>query len=451
VLAAVTLPWISNLTGVELTLAMANHGWVWTGLVLLLFADALVAGSYPSLVLSGFRPARVFSGGRSAGARHAVVRKLLVGMQVVATFALILGSFLFLRQMDYVRSKRLGFNQEQVVTLPRLSGWDQARYNAFKQAAETDPAVLHVTLGEALGTGRRHAWGSRALVPDGPKYPVVSFIVGRDFIETMGLQLVAGDSFRNYDGSGSITRLIVTESYARALEPNGDVVGYVRAGTRDTTQVVGVVADFQNRSLHSLSPTDESGTLYEFELTDYDDRGIAIPLARLAPGQTSEGLRALKTAWERLSPERPFQFEFLDDLIQAQYTSERRLAGLFGVFAGLSILIACLGLFGLAAFSAEQRTKEIGIRKALGATARGIVLLLARDYVAIVLAGVVVAIPLVLILGSEWLQNFSDHISIGPGLLLSATAAVLGFVLLAVGYQSVKAALSNPTDALRHE
>jgi len=267
----------------------------------------------------------------------------------------------------------------------------------------------------------------------------------------MGLQLLAGESFRAYDGTGRLKRSIVTESYARALEPNGDVVGYTSAGTRDTTQIVGVVADFQNRSLHSLSSTEESGTLYTFELTDFDEYGVSIPLARLAPGRTAEGLRALKTAWDRLSPERPFQFEFLDDLIQAQYTSERRLASLFGVFAGLSILIACLGLFGLAAFSAEQRTKEIGIRKALGATARGIVLLLSRDYVAIVLAGVVVAIPLVLILGSEWLQNFSDHISIGPGLLLSATAVVLGFVLLAVGYQSVKVAISNPTDALRHE
>jgi putative ABC transport system permease protein len=265
--------------------------------------------------------------------------------------------------------------------------------------------------------------------------------VGYDYVETAGLELLAGRSFSHDFPSDPEEAVLITASAVERLGFDDDGLGETVDLFEEMT-VVGVVEDFHNVSLKEpLKPT--------AILLDPTQTGHV--LVRLATGRTEAGLAALERAWTALVPERPFVFEFLDEQIQAQYLAEERLSRVFGLFAGLAVALASLGLFGLAAFAAQQRTKEIGIRKVLGANVVGLVALLSKDFLRLVAFAFVLGAPVAYFAMQRWLDDFAYRIQIGPGLFLLLGALALGVAIAAVSYQSIRAALAEPVESLRYE
>ena len=261
----------------------------------------------------------------------------------------------------------------------------------------------------------------------------------------MRLGVLAGRPFRR-DRADAEGAIVLSEAATRLLgiaeNPLGETVDVRTMEGMEERTVIGVVADVHNASLH------EPIQALAFVLRPGQNRTA---LVRLAPGRVEAGLEALEATWTRFLPEFPFTFEFLDDRIEAQYRTERRTAHLFSLFAGLAIFIACLGLFGLAAFTAEQRTKEIGIRKVLGASVASLALLLSKDFARLVLVAFALAAPLAYLAMRRWLEDFAYRVEIGPGVFLLAGGLALLVALATVSFQAVRAALADPVESLRYE
>jgi putative ABC transport system permease protein len=440
VLVPLVLPVINSISGGELEVSLLVNPGIWLAVAILIMLVALGAGLYPALLMAKPNPVTVFSGGRNpSGGRH-TVRRVLVGIQVAMSFTMIVATMVVSTQIDYIQNQNLGFGQDQVVTI-QTRGWTGDQFERFKSEINASPSVQSTALGPALGVNTRFMTWGRTLEDSGQEVQLEAVRVGRDYLETMGLTVVEGRSFRPEDLDLEPTPVVVTESYVRVFGRGESVVGSI-SDLDSAGPIVGVIEDFQNASFTRTS---------SFTVLQMDESYTGLAVVKLAGGATVAGLEVMKSAWDRISPERPFVYEFLDERIQSQYTAEMRLAELFRVFAGLSILIASLGLFGLASFTTRQRIKEIGIRKSLGATVSGLVLLLSREFVYVVGVAILCMTPLISALGARWLGNFSQHINIGVTLFVQAGLVAMLFVLFAVGLQTVRAALANPTNALRHD
>ncbi len=430
---------VNSITGETLSLRMANHPVVYLGVGLILIAIGFGAGSFPAIILSRIKPVTVFRGGGASAGYSPIMRRVLVGIQVIASFLMIVASVLIVTQLRFIRDRDLGFDAPQIVFF-RTDNWSPSQLDVFKNLVSTDTSVERVAAGLPLGIG----WGGRStfykLEGSGEEYKLDFIPAGLDYFRTMGIEIVSGNSFGDSARVPSDSSAVVTQSMARLFEFEDDPIG--QAIPRSNSTVWGVVEDIQNESLHEGM----AYLTYEFD-PDYA-RSVVV---RTASGRTEQALEILESAWDQITPDRPFNYQFLDDEIERQYVSESRLAGLFGLFAGLTVFIASLGLLGLAAFSAAQRTKEIGIRKVLGATSSTIVAMLSREFILIVAVSVIVSVPVAFHVGNRWLENFAQHVEFGPSLLSLAAAISLAFVLVAVAYQSLKAAFANPADALRHE
>ncbi len=268
-----------------------------------------------------------------------------------------------------------------------------------------------------------------------------------DYIATLGLQVIAGRSLSDRFASDTVGErgaFLVNEAAVRQFgwtEPLGKAL--LSPNSRaEMGRVIGVVKDFHMTALH-----EEIQPLVYYPA----ERGYKHLVVRFNPGQVQETMAFLKQQWSTFAPGRPFDYFFLDENYDALYRFEQRLNQLIAVFALLAVLVACLGLFGLAAFTAEQRTKEVGIRKVLGASVTGIVVLLSKDFVKLVLWAVVLAMPMAYLAMSRWLEDFAYHVEISPRIFLMVGLAALGIALLTVSYQSIKAALANPVESLRYE
>jgi len=433
-LAAVALPVVNRIAGLELTLAGLADGPGLAALVGLVLAVGLGAGLYPAVVLARLRPVRAIRG--EGGARRSRLRAGLTTVQLAAAILLVVSTLVVQRQLDYVRSFRLGFDEAHVVTFMMPEGV-RDQYPAFKQEALRSPAVADVSSGPPMGKG----WKSMlfpAKPEEGQTAPVAGMMVDEDYIETMGLTLVAGRAFSSAFPTDSAQAVVITESAARAFGIADDPLG---KEVKDRT-VVGVVEDVHNASLRdAVEPI--------LLMPQFGPNWTAI--VRLRPGATEAGLADLERTWKAFAPERPFVFTFLEDDLQAQYQSEERLARVFGLFSGLALFIAALGLFGLVAHAVQQRAKEIGVRKVLGATTSALVRLLSGEFVGLAAAALVVAVPLSLIVARRWLSTFAFHVDVGAGVFALAGAAVLGIVLLTAGVQAWRAATADPVRALRSE
>jgi len=440
VLVELLLPQVNRLAGERLTLQLFNEPAMWFALGVLILVVALGAGIYPAVMMARQNPVSVFSGGKATGRSRKVVRRGLVGVQVAISFSMIVATILVSGQLEFIRLSNLGFDQEQVVTIaPR--GWKSADFNRFKERVESSASVVSAALGPPLGIGWRFMGWTRKLEGSDAEVQLEGIYVGADYFETMDMRIVQGRSFQEGDLLREKTPVIVTESYVSTFGDDASIIGS-QSQMPEAGPIIGVVADFRNASFMS----DNRIALFQM-----DDSYVNAAVVRLAPGQTAAGLGALESAWDEISPDRPFEYEFLDEKIQAQYVAETRLSKILELFAGLSIVIASLGLFGVAAFTARQRVKEVGIRKSLGASETHLVFLLSRDFFFIVLAGIAAAVPVVYAYGNGWLTRFKDHIQLDAALFASAGLICLSFVLLAVGYQAVRAARTNPTEVLRFE
>ncbi len=451
VLARLALPGLNALAGKSLSMGALWGGPQVLALVALVVVVGLVAGSYPALALSRFEPATVLRGTLgSAGGRR--LRKVLVVFQFAISIAILVGTGVVYQQLDFMRSAGLGFDEDNLVVVENI-GFLEGQAETFEQELRQLPGVQGVASGYSMpGTFFINSmW--RPAEPGAERQNMNYSFVGWDYVETLGIEMVAGRD---------LSRAFATDSFAVMLneaalhdfgwtaeEAVGKEIerGFGDGGPYDFT-VVGVMKDFHYRPLHQ-----EIYPLALFAPVQRQNR-VAVRVApgdpRLRGDRLAGTLAAIRGTWEQLS-ELPFRYSFLADELAAQYRAEERLASVFGLFAGLAILIACLGLFGLAAFTAERRTKEIGIRKVLGASVPSIVMLLSKDFLKLVLVAFVIAAPLAYWAMSTWLEDFAYRIDLGVGVFLLAGFLALVIALATVSYQAIRAALADPVEALRSE
>jgi hypothetical protein len=434
------LPLFNHVTGKGLVLPLHRLSF-WTMLLGLGLLVGGVAGSYPALFLSSLHPVRVLKSAVRLGGGARVFRQGLVVFQFVLSMLLIVGTVVVHRQLNYMQAKHLGYERENLVYVP-VEGALKSRYETFKQELLRMPGIGSVTqlqsplLGFSNNVTGGITWPGKA--PD--DYTMFRIqAAGYDLAKTLKLRL-AGRDFSPAFGSDSANYLI-NEAAAKHIgyaQPLGQpLTQWGRTG-----QIIGVLKDFHYGSLHQpIEP-----------LVIRLERGATQQiLVRTQPGQTRAALASLETVCRQLNPQVPFSYQFADAEYQKLYKSETLMGTLANGFAGLAILIACLGLLGLSAFTAEQRTKEIGIRKVLGASVMGIVTLLAADFIRLVLIALAIVAPLSWYLGQQWLENFAYKIPLGWGVVMLAGLLALGVALLTISVQTLKAALANPVDSLRSE
>ncbi len=439
------LPTFSTLIDGTLTFNIAQDYGMLAAIVGIALLAGLVAGSYPAFYLSGFRPGAVLKG-VPTGARRTPLRKVLVVTQYAIAVVLLAGAGIIYQQLDYMQTARLGFEKEHLIVIPVRDEAVRARPEFAKAAFSNLPGVVRVSSSTSLpGTKMSGTSDARraGAVDDEPFRINVGWI-DEDFVETLDVGMAAGRDFSNQFPTDKDETLLLNETAARDFgwaSPQ-EAIGEVIALWGEQRRVIGVMEDFHFESLRNAI-----GPLLFFPEMD---KGSGLIL-RLRTTDLPATMARLETTWKDLSTAQPFTYSFLDKDLETLYVAETRWSRIIGGAALLALLIACLGLFGLASFLAEQRTKEIGVRKALGASASQIAVLLSGDFAKLVTAAFVVGAPLAYFAAHRWLDSFAYRIEISWPIFLMAGLTALGVALLAVSYQSVRAALADPVKALRYE
>lgn len=446
------LPILNEMANKEIVLNLAEN-WEFAGLLgLITLGVGIASGLYPALFLSSYGPVKVLKGSSRTGTSNssAFFRKGLVVVQFAISIALIAGTFIAANQLDYLREARLGFDEEQVVMVPILRTNVASQYDTIKDELLQHTGIRAVTIAEdIIGSN----YQTQTYQPEGMSEPkqFMRMFVYDDAIKTFGIELLAGRDYseeRADDGTG----VIINEAMVRYLgwgSPQ-EAIGNSMGNFGDTqVRVIGVTENFHFASLHrEVGPfvlprlSDNIGALNFF------GRYLAI---RISPGNPQGALAAIEDTWNTFIPDRPFEYLFVDQEIDQLYRGEENLSRVAGVFSLLAILIACLGLFGLAAYSAERRVKEIGIRKVLGATVMNIAGLLSKEFVKLVVIGFVIAVPVTWFVMNRWLADFAYQIEINPIVFLLAGGLALVVALATVSWQSIRAALLNPVNSLQSE
>ncbi len=447
-LAWVLLPFFNTLSGKTLRIQLTEMPWLMPGLVGFGLVVSALAGSYPAFFLASFKPVATLKGGiPTAGPSRFNLRSGLVVFQFFVSVGLIIATLVVYQQMRYIQSAKLGYDKEQVVVLER-TGLLENKESALARQLAQDSRVVRVSVSGFLPNDRYNV-GLIAMQPEGQNAKMARltyFGVDDQYLPTLGIQLKAGRNFSvNFpsDSAGVIINEAAVRFFGWTQQALGRVL--VAPGVPErvdkTYRVIGVVKDFHTRSLHE--PIAPMAMLLR------DNSGSIIVKARAA--DVAGLLASAKRHWDALGTGEPFQYSFLDEASQAMYQAEQTTSRLLIVFALLTIFIACLGLFGLATFTAEQRTKEIGVRKVLGASVTGLVALLVRDFLKPVLLALLLATPLAWYAMHRWLQNFAYKISLEWWVFAVAGVLAMTIALLTVSFQSIKAALTNPVKSLRSE
>jgi putative ABC transport system permease protein len=441
------IPAFNRLAGKELT-AAAVYSWeIIVAALAITLATGLLAGLYPAFFISAFQPISVLKGRVKSGAKSGWLRSGLVVFQFTASIILIIGTLVVMNQLRYIQDKNPGFNKEQVVILQNAYLLDN-QVETFKNEMLKHPQIKDATISDFLPVPSNR--NSSAIFPEGQAADKTStsmqnWQVDYDYIKTLGMEIVQGRDFSR-EFSTDKSAVLINQEAARHFgweNPLGKHLSKVISDKGDmaTYTVIGVVKDFHYESLrNTIGPMvlflgKSSGSI-SFRLGSRDIRGT---------------IAQLRDKWNKFLPGQPFEYSFLDERFNNLYQAEQRLGKIFGVFALLAIFIGCLGLFGLAAFISEQRTKEIGIRKVLGASVPGIVRLLSKEFVILVGIANLVAWPMAYFIMNKWLQGFAYRTSLAVTTFLAAGAAALLIALFTTSYQAVKAALSDPVRSLKYE
>lgn len=445
------LPFFNRLAERDLRLSVGENPGLYAAFFGLACLTGLLAGIYPAFYLSSFRPVEVLKGRFVNSLSAAFLRKGLVIFQFSISAGLILASLVIASQMHYLQSKNLGFHKDRQIVLPLLSQAALSAYEPLKAELGRDNRVA--------GVGASQFYPGIPNVSDmgltQPGQPVEQSVITRmnwvdhGFLPTLGIEPVAGRLFSPEFAADTSYKMILNETAVRKLafespeQAVGKQVMFNWAGREHRFDVIGVVRDFHFESLHEpIEP-------FAFQLNSIPQYNYLI--VRANTDDLPALLSTVENTWTRLVPGEPFEYTFLDDDFQKNYKADRQMAALVGSFTGIAILISCLGLFALAAFAAERRTKEIGIRKVLGATAAGITGLLARDFLKLVLVAIVVASPLAYWALNRWLQDFAYRISVEWWMFVLTGIVAVTIAGLTVSFQSIRAALANPVKSLRSE
>ncbi|MGE5812295.1 MAG: FtsX-like permease family protein, partial [Ignavibacteria bacterium] len=402
------------------------------------------SGIYPAFVLSKFQPIIVLKGTLKTSRGGIWLRRVLVVIQFTASIGMIIGTYIVYQQLDYIRNKNAGYNREQVLIIDLNDQQLQQNKESLKNEIKNISGVSGVSFSSTL-PGR--GFGRTGIQPEGYSDTEDIWILSimsadEEFIPNMGMEMVEGRNFSKAFPSDSNEAVIINEAAVKALEWKNPAGKKFNSNSENPLTVIGVVKDFHFASMrHRIEPL----------IIVNQPQPNNTMTVRIKGGKVSETISMIENAWGRTNPNHPFEYTFLDEEFDQLYRSEQKFARLIVSFTWLAIFIACLGLFGLASYMTEQRTKEIGIRKVLGASIANIFILTTNQFLILVALANIIAWPLAYLFMNKWLQDFAYRVEIRFTTFFIAAFLTLIIALLTVGYQAVKAAVANPVKSLRYE
>ncbi|MCE7064868.1 ABC transporter permease [Dyadobacter sp. CY326] len=441
VIVITILPFFNEVVQKQIALSFSDPS-LWLSLIALLLLTGLVAGSYPALYMSALQPIRILKGRLTFTNKGAYLRKGLVVFQFVLSIFLITGMLVIGRQMNYIQTKRLGLDRENVLYIP-IEGILNDKLEVARQEIINSPFVVAATSTGSIPTNITSNsgdldWTGRDKDLDNT---VNATFVGYDFVKTMNIQMVDGRDFSK-DFAADTANYIINEAAAKMMKMNDPVGKQVKFWMGKGT-IVGLMKDFHLSTFHEA--------IKPLILVNYKGLNTEHLMIRTRPGKTREALAHIEKVAKSLNPDYPFTYHFLDQDYEKMYRSEMVVNTLIKCFGLLAIVISCLGLLGLAAFTAEQRTKEIGIRKVMGANVASVVALLSKDFVKLVLLAILLSTPLTWYATNHWLEGFVYHIDLSWEIFAIAGGIAICIALFTVSFQSVKAAVVNPVKSLKAE
>jgi len=444
IVVTLLIPSFNTFSGKELSLNLTSNWLIIIGIIGITFFTGIIAGSYPAFFLSSFKPIRVLGGSSRSGAKSTLLRKILVVLQFALSVLLIICTVIVYTQLKYIENKDLGYDKENILMIPMISGQllNQS-HETLKNELMKNPKILGVTASTQNPTNME----SSTLVFDwkgkNPEDKMMIYFNGVtiDYVNTMGMEVLEGRAHSKDIATDRAGAILLNEEAAKVMGFENPIGQIVTAGPF-TLRVIGVLKNFHFRPIHEkINP---------MIIASAPIRG-GFTMIKIHPDQMSETVGFVQRAWKRIYPVIPFDYHFLDEDYDRLYRSEQRIGTLLTYFAGLAILIACLGLFGLASFTTEQRTKEIGIRKVLGASTVGIITLLSKDFIILIVISNIIAWPIAYYSMNNWLQDFAYRIDVDLLIFLAAAILSILIALFTVSFKTTKAAIANPVESLRYE
>lgn len=447
------LPLFENVAGKTLIISTQQKIELVVLFVALALLTGLIAGSYPAFYLSAFKPIQVLKGRLSNSLSAVSLRKGLVVFQFIISIVLIVASVVIANQMTFLQEKDLGFQKDQQIVIPLRSSNAKNNVEPFKKELANSTSITSVGTSMAYpGIFNPQDW---LMYRQGENMnnskQVFINMIDNSFLQTLGVKLLAGRLFSAEFAADTLTSFVVNEKaakefgFANAQDAVGKWLAFDIDGEQYRFNIIGVVKDFHFKALQE--------TIEPFAFRFYNDASVGFNymIAQTKATGLKAALTTLEATWNKMNPNEPFEYSFLDQDFQKNYESEQRQATLINYFTLVAIIISCLGLFGLATFTAEQRTKEVGIRKVLGASVYGVVALLSKDFLKLVAVAVLIASPLAWYVMNKWLQNFAYKTTITWHVFVLTTLVSIAIAFVTISFQAVKAAIANPVKSLRTE
>lgn len=448
-LTQIALTIVNPFMELDLSLNFAANPYLWAYLLAITIVVPLLSGLYPAFVVSGFKPALVLKNQINAkNTSSYLLRRVLVVLQFFFSQLLIIITIVIIDQMNYFQSKDLGFEKDAIIIVPipehedpAAGGNSASKMRTLRNEMARVPGVDVASLAQTPPSSSHISRTGFSVQGDDKSYTVQVKQIDGNYLDAYKLELVAGKNIQDLDTANGY---LVNEKMARlaGFQNPADMVGQVIRVWRKELPVVGVVKDFHTVTLHDPI---EATVLFN-KVDNFETLALKVNLE-----QAQGVIRALEDKWEAAYPEHLFEYEFLDENIREFYDDERKMSILLSTFTGMAIFIGCLGLFGLATFMANQKTKEIGVRKVLGASVESIVLIFSKEYVKLILIGFVLSAPVAWLVMNSFLEEFAYKIELGPGIFLLGLGITLLIAMLTVSYRSIKAAIVNPVKSLRYE
>ncbi len=444
VIVEYTLPWFNELTGKQLSL---DPGSILTVPALIVFTLLLgiAAGLYPALLLSSFKPVSIMKSNRVTGSRSGTLRKGLVIFQFATSIILFVGTFVIYSQMQYIKNKNLGFNKDQILVIKNVDDLGKQQF-AFTNTIKGNSNIIDASLSQGLPDHRLTAEVFRKEGTENENETIIYIPVDYNFLNTYQVEMKEGRFFDRSITTDS-SAIILNEAAVRKLkytDPINELLLYnLGESQTGSLKIIGVVKDFHLQSLK-----DEIRPAAFVLLNEPEADFLSV---KISPSNISETIKYLSEEWKKFGQLKPLEYSFFDEYFADEYKTEIQSEKVFTIFAVLAIVIACLGLFGLAAFTAEQRTKEIGIRKVLGASITDIITMLSKEFLILVAIANLAAWPAAYFIMKNWLSDYVYKTELGVDIFLLAGLTVLAIALLTVSYQAIKSAVANPVKSLKYE